>query len=744
MPTDDDELRERLEGLFLDEIDEQVERLEQGLDVLVRSLPDPQPGTVDEMFRSAHSLKGAAQAVGSSAVASLCHHLEEVLARLRDGSLTADERLLRGLSEVTGAVSRLGQDLRRGVQPASLDISSLVSGLVGEAPVSLDRPAGTEHTAPSDDEAARGREPGAPSPPAQRRGSSQSHGATVRVARDKLDALLAHAGDLVTSSYRSEVLVTQLVATAGRTGEDAMQAKRDQEMVDAALESAAHDDHRLRPALDRTRARAGELERLARSATAHQRALRGLATSFAAATRAARTVPFSDATSGLNRLVRELAHQLGKQAELFVHAADVEIDKDLVATVHHALVHVVRNAVDHGIEAPEERLQAGKQSLGRVEIDVTLRSDGIEIVVADDGHGVQLSKVREAAENLGLRRDDTGEMSLAAMLFQPGLSTAAHVSTVSGRGVGLDAVRAEVESTGGTVTVESKPGAGTVIRLLLPLTQSTLRAVLARCSDQVVAVPASSIDAVSEFQPENARLSGRPVVQVNGGAVPVLALSQLLGWASPTSPREVRQTKPGLLATGIEGSVVLVVDEFLGEREIVLRPPSDRLAGMSTVLGTTQLEDGAVALVLSPSACVRVALSTGYHDNNQPVTGAVRRGRVLLVEDSITAREFERRILESAGHAVVVAVDGEQAWRLLEEDEFDVVVSDVNMPRMDGLALCNAIRGSRRLRDLPVVLLTSLHSETDRQKGLDAGADAYLTKSGLDRAELIETVGRFL
>jgi len=744
MPTDDDELRERLEGLFLDEIDEQVERLEHGLDVLVRSLPDPQPGTVDEMFRSAHSLKGAAQAVGSSAVASLCHHLEEVLARLRDGSLTADERLLRGLSEVTGAVSRLGQDLRRGVQPASLDISSLVSGLVGEAPVTSDRPAGTEQTAPSDAEAARGREPGAPSPPAQRRGSSQGHGATVRVARDKLDALLAHAGDLITSSYRSEVLVTQLVATAGRTGEDAMQSKRDQEMVDAALESAARDDHRLRPALDRTRARAGELERLARSATAHQRALRGLATSFAAATRAARTVPFSDATSGLNRLVRELAHQLGKQAELFVHAADVEIDKDLVATVHHALVHVVRNAVDHGIEAPEERLQAGKQSLGRVEIDVTLRSDGIEIVVADDGHGVQLSKVREAAENLGLRRDDTGEMSLAAMLFQPGLSTAAHVSTVSGRGVGLDAVRAEVESTGGTVTVESKPGAGTVIRLLLPLTQSTLRAVLARCSDQVVAVPASSIDAVSEFQPENARLSGRPVVQVNGGAVPVLALSQLLGWASPTSPREVRQTKPGLLATGIEGSVVLVVDEFLGEREIVLRPPSDRLAGMSTVLGTTQLEDGAVALVLSPSACVRVALSTGYHDNNQPVTGAVRRGRVLLVEDSITAREFERRILESAGHAVVVAVDGEQAWRLLEEDEFDVVVSDVNMPRMDGLALCNAIRGSRRLRDLPVVLLTSLHSETDRQKGLDAGADAYLTKSGLDRAELIETVGRFL
>lgn len=744
MPTADDELRERLEALFLDEIDEQVERLDRGLDVLVRSLPDPQPGTVDEMFRSAHSLKGAAQAVGSSAVASLCHHLEEVLARLRDGSLAADERLLRGLSDVTGAVSRLGQDLRGGLQPASLDISSLVSGLVDEEPLTSDRPAGTEPATPSDTEAAQGREPGAPLQLARRRGSSQSHGATVRVARDKLDALLAHAADLITSSHRSEVLVTRLVATAGRTGEDSSRAKRDQDMLDAALASAARDDPRLRHALDRTRDRAGELDRLARSAATHQRALRGLATSFAAATRAARTVPFTDATSGLNRLVRELAHQLGKQAELFVHAADVEIDKDLVATVHHALVHVVRNAVDHGIEAPEERLQAGKQRAGRVEIDVTLRSDGIEIVVADDGRGVQLSKVREAAENLGLRRDDTREMSLAGMLFQPGLSTATRVSTVSGRGVGLDAVRAEVESTGGTVAVESTPGAGTTFRLLLPLTQSILRAVLARCADQVVAVPASSIDAVREVQPENARLSGRPVVEVNGGAVPVLALSQLLGWASLTLLPEVRQAKPGLLATGIEGSVVLVVDELLGEREIVLCPPSDRLAGMSTVLGTTQLEDGAIALVLSPSACVRVALSTGYHDKNQLVTGAARRGRVLLVEDSITAREFERRILESAGHAVVVAVDGEQAWRLLEEGEFDVVVSDVNMPRMDGLALCNAIRGSRRLRDLPVVLLTSLHSETDRQKGLGAGADAYLTKSGLDRVELIETVGRFL
>lgn len=740
--TTDDELRERLEALFLDEVDEHVERLERGLEVLVRSHPEPDPRIVDEMFRSAHNLKGAAQALGFSTIASVCHHLEDVLAHLRDGSLVADERLLRGLGEVTEAVSRLGQGLRSGGEPTSVDISSLVSRLVGAAPRTARSPdRKSEPSVASEPQAAPRGDPSGPPPVAVARSSSPSHGGTVRVARDKLDALLAQAGDLVTSSRRSELLVTQLVATARRTGADSLEAQRDQDLINAVLESAAADDHRLREALDRTRVRTGTLEHLARSAATHQRALHGLATSFAAATRAARTVPFADATSGLNRLVRDLAHQLAKEAELFIHAADVEIDKDLVASLHHALVHLVRNAVDHGIEAPEERLIAGKSGIGRVEIDVTMRSDGIQVEVADDGRGVQLNKVRQAAGRLGLRRDDTGEMSLAGMLFQPGLSTATHVSSVSGRGVGLDAVRSEVESTGGTVTVESMPGEGTTFRLLLPLTQSTFRAVLARCSGEVVTVPAASIDCVREFQPERARLSDRPVVFVDGAAVPLVSLSQLLGWASPASLREHRQ-RPGLLVTGIEGTVVLAVDELLGEREIVLRPPPERLTGMSMMLGTTQLEDGSVSMVLSPSACVRVALSTAYDDDDQPNAQQIR-GRVLLVEDSITTRELQRRLLESAGHTVVVAVDGEQAWRLLEEDEFDVVVSDVRMPRMGGLELCNAIRGSRRLKDLPVVLLTSLHSETDRQKGLAAGADAYLSKSS-DRAQLVDVVERFL
>lgn len=736
MTADQDALRARLHLLFLDELEEHVERIEDGLDRMADSLPELSADTVGEVFRSAHSLKGAAQSVGATTVSALCHHLEDALVRVRDGSLEVDEQLLARIGTVVDVVSGLGHALRQGDEQPAIDVPAVVAGL-------LDGSRSGVGSQPVPEAAARQPAPVAESSePAQGAAAPVDH-VTVRVARHKFDALLGQADTLITSSYGSERMVAQFGEVRERLSRDAEQMRRDYVVLGRALREASVAEPRVRSALDRIEARTRdtsvEVEQLLRSAKDHHRELHRLASEFADAARRARTVPFTHATSGLNRMVRDLALQLGKQARLVVDAEDVEIDKELVTTIHDALGHVVRNAMDHGLESPDERKRAGKGETGTIEIVVTLRSGGIDIVVSDDGRGVDPEQVRASAGALGLDRN--GSSSDTDVLFHPGLSTASKVSAVSGRGVGLDAVRTAVEAIGGSVMLESEPHGGTRVCLTVPLTLSTLRALLVRTGGDVVALPVATVQTLIRVGSGTDRLDGREVVHVDGRALPVVPLAGVLGWEADQSGEGERA---GLVMEGTEGSVVLVVDELLAESEIVLRATPRRLSGLTVLLGTTQLANGAVALVLSPSVCVRFALARSPLPTHEPPGDVSAPGRVLLVEDTMTTRELERSILETAGYTVVATVDGQQAWETLQTSEFDVVLSDVNMPRMDGIALCKAIRGSRRLAELPVVLMTSLHSEADRRRGLDAGADAYLTKSGFDRTELLATIGRLL
>lgn len=568
----------------------------------------------------------------------------------------------------------------------------------------------------------------------------------MRVDRQNFDALIAQAGDLIASSYAAETLVSHSVAAREHLALEAGQWRESREDLGRKLASVGPDGHDLLDMLDkiglRFRETSNDLGRLTRSAAEHQRSLRGLASDFSEAVRRARTVAFADATSGLPKLVRDLAADMSKHARLVVNAADVEIDKELAARLKDILRHLVRNAVDHGLELPHERTAAGKPQVATIEITAELRSGGLDVHVRDDGRGVDPARVREAARQLGLDTDDLGA---AEALFQPGLSTARSVSAVSGRGVGLDAVRSAVEASRGSVTLHSEQGIGTTVQMSIPLTSSTLRAVLVRIGDEVVAVPSAPVESVVRVPTDNARVDGRELMSVDERAVPVVALARVLGWDEPEPTRDLLD-RPGLLISADEGAVVLTVTELVTDQEIVLQAPPARLASMSLLLGTTQTAEGSVALVLSPSACVRAALAAPPPPQQRETAPeiAASPGQILLVEDTLITRELERSILEMAGYAVTVAVDGQQAWRILQSRGFDVVVSDVNMPRMDGIALCRAIRGSREHAGTPVILVTSLHSEADRRRGLDAGADAYLTKEGFDREELLSTVARLL
>jgi two-component system, chemotaxis family, sensor kinase CheA len=325
---------------------------------------------------------------------------------------------------------------------------------------------------------------------------------------------------------------------------------------------------------------------------------------------------------------------------------------------------------------------------------------------------------------------------------------------VSGRGVGLDAVRARVESLGGTVSLTSAPESGAQVVVTVPLTLSTVRAMLVRAAGAVVALPTSAVHSLVRISRSDiARVHGRDIVALHDQPVPIVRLAQALGWgetitadqparAATASSQEVGE--PALVVTTAEGLVALTVDELLEERSVVMRAATPRLVGTPALLGTTLLEDGAVALILNAAACARLGLERSAAPGPTEPPEVRRQPVILLAEDTLTTRELERSILESAGYAVLLAGDGAQAWQLLQENVVDAVVSDVNMPRMDGVALCRAIRSSSRLADLPVVLVTSLAGDEDRRRGLDAGADAYLPKPEFGRDELLDTLRRVL
>jgi two-component system chemotaxis sensor kinase CheA len=712
------ELQQRLLGVFVEELDTHLVALERGLERVDQA--PTEADLVDELFRAAHSLKGAASAVGATEVASLCHELEERLAQVRHGDVTltrsvADE-MMRMVDEVAGAAAALrapteppveGRNARN--DPPDTESPSLVTRAPGSGPEAV---GGRDHT-------------------------------TVRVTGNRLNTLLELAGELITTTYRTERFVADLGHLGERLDSEAnrRRARARTQRVSAGAVAALPDVSAELEHADREwRQASAEIDRLTRTAQAHQAAVRQLATGFAESVRQARLVAFTEATSGLARTVRELCAAQGKRASLEVEAASVQVDRQLVSTLHDVLGHAVRNAVVHGIEPSGDREAQGKPPAGRVSVAARLRSDGILVTVTDDGRGIDVARVQERAASLGLGSRGDGRTDLTEALFHPGLSTVTEVTEHAGRGVGLDAIRAAVEASGGTVSFDSSPGEGSRLSIIVPLTLSTLRVLFVSVSGETLALPTSTIRRAVRVPAERIRLAGHDVVEADDVAAPVVPLAEVLGWTD-ASPAAGEGT--GLLVTLPESSVVLLIDDLVAEREVVLHAGSPRLTGMTQLLGTTQLEDGSACMVLSPSACARAALAASRL-RDEPRDGEPRPPRVLLAEDTVTTRELERTILLGAGYDVVIAVDGQQAWDMLQARDFDIVVTDVNMPRMDGITLCQTIRGSRQYADLPVVLVTSLHDDRDRRRGLEAGADAYLTKQGFDRAELLDTLERLL
>jgi two-component system chemotaxis sensor kinase CheA/two-component system sensor histidine kinase and response regulator WspE len=436
-----------------------------------------------------------------------------------------------------------------------------------------------------------------------------------------------------------------------------------------------------------------------------------------------------------------MAREQGKEVECLVRGGETGVDKAILLSLNDPLVHLVRNCVDHGIETPDERLAAGKPRMGKILLAARTDGDLLAITVEDDGRGVSPAKVRASA----LKKGIIGEQQAASLsaraaldlIFTPGFSTRDQAGETSGRGVGLDVVRKRVTSLGGSVTVDSEPGKGARFVLRMPQSLSLMKVLLVRIDDDVYGLPAVDVDSVGRLDPKDiTEIAGIRAVRYRNRLMPVVALGPLLSLNG--GPRTKRPLV-AYVAHGSEGAAV-VVDGLFGEREVAVKAPGAFVKGMRFVTGAAALEDGRVALLLSTpdivSAARRLAAPAMSRGRER------RRLRILLVDDSAIAREAEAALLRSLGHDVDEAVDGEDGWMKLQQGAYNLLVTDVQMPVLDGIDLTRRVKATPRFVKLPIVILSSLSAPEERRRGVDAGADAYLVKGELEAESFAGTLER--
>ncbi|RNF83788.1 hybrid sensor histidine kinase/response regulator [Montanilutibacter psychrotolerans] len=738
-----------LHDLFRMEVEGQRQVLTDGLLVLERS-----PSAAAELeacMRAAHSLKGAARIVGLSAAVGVAHSMEDCLVEAQHGRLTlgndAIDVLLRGVDLLSRIADTPTQEADHWSQEDTPEVdhfrtalaAALDAGDAGE-PTAIPAAAAIEATAAD--------APAAVTGTGKHDAETDAEERVLRVTARSLNRMLGLAGEsLVESRW-----VDPFIRSLGRLKRLQQETAHTLDRLNDAW-SAHPSDHVSMAILAEARARIAECQRLfgdqvgqlelfdRRSASvAHRLYDEALASHMR---------PFADGTRGFKRMVRDLARELGKEARLEIAGEATQVDRDVLGKLEAPLGHLLRNAVDHGIESPVARLAAGKHVEGVIRLEAHHVSGLLEITVSDDGQGIDIERVRAATVARGLADEATAqrftEAEVLEFLFLPGFTIKDVVTQISGRGVGLDAVQNMVKQLRGGVRLSSRHGQGARFHLHLPLTTSVVRTLVVDIGGEPYAFPLAHIVCTAMLPRDDVQLlEGRQHFQLNGHRVGLVGARQVMdGTESASAPEQLCIIVVGDRTRGHEYG--LAVDRFRGVCELVVQPLDPRLGKIKDISAGALLDDGTPLLIVDVDDLIRSVerlASTGhltrlrYDDDAE----AVARKRVLVVDDSLTVRELERKLIESGGYAVEVAVDGVDGWNAVRLGQFDLVVTDIDMPRMDGIELVALIKKDPRLRTLPVMIVSYKDREEDRRRGLDAGADFYLTKGSFHDEALLQAV----
>lgn len=715
-----------------------------------------------------HSLKGAARTVNCREIESVCQSLESVFSGLKSKRLTISgslfDLLYQAIDVITDLLAREGSKLE-----AARPLSASLVRRLEDALQGRDIEAASEELMPAVHPTSS--EP-LPNAPAQALGTNVMHtpyqafslsSDTVRVSTLKLDAMIRQAEEFLSprlaSAQRAKELseVTTTLATwkkqrsrlrpalrqiehyVHETGKNNGATKGLQELP--RLLEYMEAENLFQKTLDK------RLLRLSRFVNHDQRILEGMTDSLLHGVKEMHLLPFFSLVQIFPRFTRDLARDQGKQVELIIQGGEIKIDRRILEEMKDPLIHILRNCIDHGIEPPPMRLSKNKPAHGNITLAIAQIDNGkVEILIADDGGGIESAKVKVAAGKLGIVSADEaerlGEVEAMALIFQSGISTSPIITDVSGRGLGLAIVREKVERLGGVVSLESNPVTGTSFRITLPLTLATFRGVLVCAGEHLFVIPATSVEQVMRIDEKDVRtMQNRETILHDGQAVSLVWLSDVL-----ELPRKAASAKTLviILCLGLI-RVAYRVEDILGEQEVLVKSLGKQLMRVRNVIGASVLGTGQVVPVLNIpdllKSAVKCAAGPFISANKKPET---EKHSILVVEDSITSRTLLKNILESAGYQVTTAVDGVDAYSAIKAGTFNLVVSDVEMPRMDGFELTSRIREDKHLGELPVILVTALDSREYRERGVDVGANAYIVKSSFDQSNLLEVIQRLV
>ena len=733
--TRQDELLKKLLAMFEVEAEEHLGAIATGLLALEQG-PEPErrQELVETTFREVHTLKGAARAVNLGAVVDLCHALENVFAVLKRGLTAPSSELLDLLYQ---GFARIRDLLPGGAQAGSREAAAALIESLGKAARAIEPARVTNGSSTLPPMSTPRAEP-TPRPGPARPGPLRQ---TVRISTAKLDVLLHQAEELVAAKLAAARQAADLSALAAELAHRGRIRDRARRLVDPAelAEFVAVDNETHRWMNDR-------LAGLAGAARDDFRSLGKMIDNLLEGAKQVLMVPFSTILEPLPSLVRDLSRDQGKEVELAIRGEELEIDRRIQEELKDALLHLIRNAIDHGIEPSAERTRQGKPARGTISIVISQHESGkAEIAISDDGGGIDAAGLRLTARRLGLiSPEQDAAMSDAdalSLVFRSGFSTSPLPTDLSGRGLGLAIVQEKVEGLGGAVTVECRPGIGTTFRLVLPVTLASFRGVLIEVAGAAFVLPTTQVERVARISVEEIfMVENRETIRLGGRTLGLVWLGDVLGLSSPADGAADHRNIVVLSWAG--QSIAFVVDRIRDEREVLMKGLGRQLRRVRHIAGATVLATGTVALILNVRDLVQGAAVAPLQA--RPVAAAPRRKSILIAEDSITARTLFKHVLEAAGYRVKTSVDGLDAWTNLTAEPFDLLVSDIEMPGMGGFDLTAKVRGDRSLSGLPVILITSLGSPADRERGVDVGANAYIVKDSFDQSNLLKIVGHLI
>ena len=755
MNEKDKEFFKRLLATFRVEAEEHVRALSSGLIDMERT-PEGQSrmDVIEIVFREAHSLKGAARSVNMSAIESICQALESIFAALKCGEIGLSPDLFDILHKAVDSLNDL-------LLSADADLTAPEKTLVKQLVLQLDNVSKGTKPLPEklETEKSEGRTPATPNETRAPLTEGKPLTAdTIRIATEKLDSIMLQAEELLSAKLTANQHTSELQEINASLADWKKELSRyratDFEPQNKILSghTPAFAGFRYDEFLDRNvefiKSLEGKLEALTKSAEHSSRALGGMVDDLLRDMKKAVMQPFSSLFEIFPKVVRDLSHDRGNKVDLVIQGGDIEIDRRILEEMKDPFIHLVRNSVDHGIEKPEERTVRKKPLSGTIAIIISQVSSGkVEIVISDDGAGIDVAKVRESGIKAGIvsqgESGSSDEQEALSLIFESGVSTSPIITDISGRGLGLAIVKEKVKKIGGLISCDSKAGAGTTFKIFLPQTIATYRGVLIRMGEHMFVLPTKDIDCTKRIRKDEIRtVENRETISMNSRIISLVDLHTLLELPKKREKGQAGDYIRVVVLAAVERYIALSVDEVLHEQEVLVKNLGGQLSRVRNVGGAAVLGTGKVVPILNVADLIKTAVrfSSAPAQAAVSVEEGIAKKHLLIVEDSITARALLKNILETAGYAVTAAVDGVDAFTMIRTQDFDLVVSDVDMPRMNGFDLTAKIRSDKKLANLPVVLVTALESREDREHGIDVGANAYIVKSSFDQSNLIEVI----